>query len=243
MNNFGNFVLYTNTLFKYYEENMTSYDMKNSDFIDPFTSIVTLALLNYKMIGSKISIKNNTLVIQDNIIFQGIIRKISGDCKNQLKILNQSIIHACKYYLSNVFRENDIDVGNIFTVAIKGLCNLKETYKQDDDTLKILTMYENIISKSLIDYDDMVHFLTNFVKLVESTSLEDNVNKLLDMKHDIYIQLHTIWNIEKLTIMKNLFKELDKKTTNQEHIISCINEIILESNEKIEKLLRKVMKK
>ena len=43
--------------------------------------------------------------------------------------------------------------------------------------------------------------------------------------------------------MKNLFKELDKKTTNQEHIISCINEIILESNEKIQKLLRKVMKK
>lgn len=241
MNNLGNFVLYTNTLFKYYEENTT--DMKNSDFIDPLTSIVTFALLNYKTIGSKISIKNNTLVIQDNILLQGFIRRISGDCKNQLKILNQSIIHACKYYLSNEFRENEIDVGNIFMIAIKGIHNLKETYKNDDDTVKILTMYENIINKSLIDYDDMVHFLTNFVKLVESTSLEDNMNKLLDMKHDIYIQLNTIWNIEKLTIMKNLFMELDKKTVNQEHIIKCINEIILESNEKIQKLLRKVMKK
>jgi hypothetical protein len=58
-----------------------------NDTIDPLTVIIKLFICSYKPIGTKISILNNKLIIQNSGIFQGTVRTIYRDSKNDINIL------------------------------------------------------------------------------------------------------------------------------------------------------------
>ena len=85
-----------------------------------------LFVYSYKPTGSKISIGNNRIYIQESTYIQGVLRKINGDTKNDITILMCPVLYACTYYLKN--KEIRHEYIPIFKGAIEGLVNMKQTY-------------------------------------------------------------------------------------------------------------------
>ena len=80
---------------------LTSTTTNKNDILDPLSIIVKLFIYSYKPAGTKISIGNNRIYIQESTYIQGIIRKINGDTKNDITILTCPVLYACLNYLKN----------------------------------------------------------------------------------------------------------------------------------------------
>ena len=202
-------VVSTKTFFNLFE-NVTC-PSNNNEFIDPLSIIVMLAILKYKPIGTKLHIQYNNLQVNDQSIFQGIQRYFSRDTKTDLKKIHLPLIHACKFYLNK--EPSTEDLTHLFVCAIKGIDNLKQTYKNFDEICNVLTMYENIIDKSLTNYNEIMNFLDNLIDLSEPKTTTENskIKRMNVIKNEIYLQLNTIWSKERLSLIHNMFLELDKK--------------------------------
>jgi hypothetical protein len=119
--------------------------------LEPFQAMVQLALLGYSPVGSKLTIQDNILCIQQPGISQGVIRYFNDDNKDDL------------YYLFNVFRRF-INYYNwmishsqyyklyllLLKMTIQGLDNLIQTYSNTDkiSVLHTLQMYKTILIKN-----------------------------------------------------------------------------------------------
>src|SRR5687767_13306792 len=124
------------------------------EFIDPLCTVIKLALLHYKDNGTKISISNNVLNIQDASLLQGFQRWYNHDARDQLYQLKLPIFYFRGIVLGYIaFDHLQIDndtLEMINELAIKGLKKMRITYDNDrksgsliknciDDYIKILT--------------------------------------------------------------------------------------------------------
>ena len=71
-----------------------------NDTLDPLSIVIKLFIYAYKPIGTKISISNNRIYIQEIGVFQSTIRSLYRDSKNDINIIFLPIIYACKFYLA-----------------------------------------------------------------------------------------------------------------------------------------------
>ena len=97
---------------------------------DPLSTIIKLAILDNKSNGSKISIKDNIINIQESGIIQSLSRYYWGDTKTDLHYLITPIQLACKIYLSEDVLDRIPKITTLFMIAQNGLSKLMETYKQ-----------------------------------------------------------------------------------------------------------------
>ena len=119
--------------------------------LEPFQAMVQLALLGYSPVGSKLTIQDNILCIQQPGISQGVIRYFNDDNKDDL------------YYLFNVFRRfinyyswmiSHPQYYKLYLLLLKmtiqGLDNLIQTYSDTDkiSVLHTLQMYKTILIKN-----------------------------------------------------------------------------------------------
>ena len=74
-----------------------------NDTLDPLTTILKLYILSFKTNGAKISICNNTVIINELGLAQGISRGLYyRSVKNDIDLLTMPVMYACeKYLLSN----------------------------------------------------------------------------------------------------------------------------------------------
>ena len=212
---------------------------QTANFIDPLNVIVVLALLKYKSIGTKLLINTNFVYIDEfNRIplFQSIFRNLKGHKKEDLKQFYQPIIHACKHFLNET---NNAKMKPLFEKAVEGLMRLHQTYKGHNVTCNLITIYTNIINRSIDDYAETMEFLDTLVQFGISSDADENVSKMMDVKNDIYNQLNLLWSDNTLTIMINLFNELgEKQDANRNHIFNSIDALLHDSNENVKVLLK-----
>lgn len=168
------------------------YPNKN-DLLDPLTVIIKLFLYSYKSKGTKLSIYNNKLIIQENTIYQGTLRTIYGDTKNDLNIIQFPIIFACSHYLSSINKKKYLC---IFEKAINSFDKLKETYN-GNEILYSIDQIKNII-ESFIKNDD-------FNPTLIISNYDNPSNKI---KHSIYTHLNTIWTEDRLSILFSYINEI-----------------------------------
>ena len=69
----------------------TKTKIKN-DTLDPLSVIIKLFIYAHKPVGTKLSIGDNKINIQEPGIFQGTVRKIYGDKKNDVNIIFFAVI-------------------------------------------------------------------------------------------------------------------------------------------------------
>ena len=168
-----------------------------NDLLDPLTVIIKLNILNHKPIGTKISIQNNKISIQDNTYVQGTIRSFYGDKKNDLNMLYGPVIYACVFYLSPSNREKYL---KLFQSASNGLNKLKETYTGKDiiyNIEQIINIIDSFINKE--DLDPAV-FVSNYNSPVYK------------MKNDIYKHISSVWNDKRISLILTLIEELESST-------------------------------
>lgn len=180
-----------------------------NDLLDPFTVIVNLALLSFKEKGTKIRLADKSVFLDDNFIFQSIYRSVTRQQKEDLKLLYEPIVEACKYFLL-IHKQHNVKL--IFECACRGLMKLKITYAKFDEIKRILNVYENIISKSLHNDENVDLILNNVIEL--SKSINENTDDMVLIKKNIYTKLNELWNDNRISMMVHSFNEMisnDKK--------------------------------
>ena len=176
---------------------------------DPLTTIIKLAVLKNKKIGTKISIKNNNIYIQEIGMFQSIVRYYHGDTKSDIHFLSIPIELACNRYITDQMINKIPEIIILFKYAQDGLTNLMETY---------------------IDYPIIVHCLKYYFSIIETHINEQLCDRNCITKHKI-IKVKTDSN---LILQHNKKKKQKDKTEDINEIIDEIIDKIPEQLEQIE---------
>jgi len=173
--------------------------LKNYIF-DPLSTIIKLAVLKNKSIGTKISIKNNIIYIQESGIFQSFVRYYNGNSKNDLHFLSIPIEFACAKYINNEMISKIPDIMILFKCAQDGLLNLMETYNE---------------------YPIIVHCLKYYYSIIETHINEQicDMNCVLRQKTDKYPIIKVSSHI--ITILDKKIKSKSDKSKNK--TISILN--------------------
>ena len=174
-----------------YLKNMIS--KSKNDTLCPLSIILKLFICAYKPIGTKISIYNNKIYIQEVGIFQNIERTIYSDSKNDINILFFPVIFACKFYLSV---DNKERFTKIFKVVLDSFDKLKETY-QGNEIIYNIEQLKNIIDSFIIndDFDPVILF----------GAYESPGGKI---KQGIYSHINSVWTEPRLEIIFGYIDEI-----------------------------------
>lgn len=171
--------------------NITS-NNKN-DILDPLSIIVKLFIYYYKPLGTKISIGNNRIYIQDSTYIQGLLRRYNGDSKNDINILLCPLLYACITYLKNE-EIRDLYMP-IFEISLQALTNMKQTYANTP----IIYNIEHILNVVQMFVDDPVPKINNII---------NTETPLFKIKEHIYQQMNQVWTLERKNILFGFIKEI-----------------------------------
>ena len=171
-------------------EDMFMKNKKEKNLIlEPLTVIFRLAILKYKPPYTKLSIRDNSIVYQENTYDQGLLRMIDGDTREDLHNLYHPILKSIEWYPYN-------DYKFIYDECISGLNILNSVYGKNSTIRHTISHYiyviqmndsENIIEDVDINpiVDKLKEIWTNN-EILSAISLlkliEENVNR------DIYLE-------------------------------------------------------
>ena len=169
--------------------------------LEPLTTLIKLAILNYKKEGTKISIYNNSLYLQEPSYYQGLVRYYYSDSRCDLLKLELPIQQGLDWFSKNGSNKEDIDY--LLKKSILGLLKLSRSYQEDS------TIYKDILGLSQI--------IQSFVyeELLTSNTMIDNINKVWKDRNEF-------------GCIKNIFLDIDKflkenKVTNLNEMYTNIN--------------------
>ena len=171
--------------------NITS-NNKN-DILDPLSIIIKLFIYYYKPLGTKISIGNNRIYIQDSTYIQGLVRRYNGDSKNDINILLCPILYSCITYLKNE-EIRDLYLP-IFQVSLQALTNMKQTYTNTP----IIYNIEHIINVVQMFVNETVPNINNII---------NPDTPLFKIKEHIYQQMNQVWTTDRKNILFGFIKEI-----------------------------------
>jgi len=190
-----------------------------SEIIDPFCTIIKLALLHYKDVGTKISIKNSAIDIQEAWLFQGAQRWFNDDGRNQLHQLKLPIFYFRGIVLNFImFDHLEFDqesLNYINDLAIKGLKKMKVTY----DDHKSGSLIKNCI-------DDYIKMLSTPYIIDDYMSEMNKYNKPTIFA--IYNEYTKLWQLIDFKIILDIFKLIEtKEQFVHNKLADCINNFII----------------
>jgi len=185
----------------------TKTKIKN-DTLDPLSVIIKLFIYAHKPVGTKLSIGHNKINIQEPGIFQGIVRKICGDKKNDVNIIFFPIIFACQAYLGNTkFRARFI---RVFNIVVGSFDNLKETYQGNEiiyNIAQLKSIAQNFMDNAAFDPNILYG------------SYDSAGGKI---KQEIYSHINTIWTEDRLNVIFGMIDEI-LLSTSTEIILVLVN--------------------
>ena len=193
---------------------------KSDMILEPLQVMIQLALLSHCPNGTKLSISDNLLHIQQPSWNQGIWRWYMKDNKDDLYYLFQAIRRFYMWYKP----ENCVIYSKILETAIKGLKKLQETYENTDKiSIKhTLSMYTNILSLETPDL------------------FNDNDNEKAVNIDKVFQNITAIYNNKILAIVFNIFKLMDDEPNedNKTQLMNGLLLIMMPTNNKIKGWIR-----
>ena len=195
-------------------------NIKN-DLLEPLSVIIKLFIYSFKPIGTKISISYNRISIQEKGIFQGFVRTIMRDCKNDINIIIFPIMYACVKYLNG---ENKTKYLHIFNRVLIGFDNLKETYQGSEIVYNIDNL-KTIITQFIGKLDEVSPI--SFLSTYESVGGQ--------IKQKTYDYLNTVWTDSRISIIFYIINEILDTSTNLDiqKILLHILELYMEAIDSI----------
>jgi hypothetical protein len=164
-----------------------------TDILDPLSIILKLFIYNFKDQGTKISISNNKIILQEIGFFQGSVRKISGDSKNDINIIFSPVVYACVKYLSGDDREKYL---YIFEIVSSALNKLKLTYA-GNEIVYTIDQIKNVVDSFLLNKE---HDITILISNYNSNGYK--------IKQNIYEHINSVWTNERKEILMGYIYEI-----------------------------------
>lgn len=178
-----------NNLTKIKETDIVSYFFNKHDkksILDPLTCLTRLAVLSFKLPGTKISVSENRISYNEPCIFQGPLRWTYGDKRGDLHNLYNPIKKSLLWY-----DKKDEMINGIMNYSINGLNNLKRSY----DPNSIIT-----------------HSLDHYITLLEKgNGVEEE-----EEANAIYQKMKNLWSQREIQIIFNILQELEECKKNKE---------------------------
>lgn len=203
--------LYTNLKIA---ENYLHNSPKDS-ILEPMCVIIRLILLNYKEIGTKLSVSNNSITYNTPSVLQGVGRTIMGDSREDLHNLYEPIDKFTQWY-----KRSEYDL--LYSETILGLNKLIQTYSQN-----------STIHHTIQHYITILDGVKNSDGLGNSNEKKDtNINPIID-------KLKTIWEKKEIDTICNLINLSKNNIVYIDTIENIINEKEKNVNEYITKITTK----
>ena len=162
---------------------------KSDMIVEPLQVMIQLSLLAHCPVGTKLSISDNTLYLQQPSWSQGVTRWYMKDNKDDLYYLFQAIRRYYLWYKP----DSCIIYEKILLSAIKGLKNLIKTYENTDkiSIRHTLTLYTNILSLESPDlFKETLEDSVNIDKVFENVTKKVYLAlKVYPYKSDWYHQV------------------------------------------------------
>tara|TARA_B100000214_G_scaffold35846_1_gene22564 strand:- start:4404 stop:5078 length:675 start_codon:yes stop_codon:yes gene_type:complete len=175
-------------------------ETKNKKIIlEPISCIVKLILLNYKKEGTKISISNNSIDFYEPSNFQGLLRNINGDGREDLHNIYHPILKCIEWYPPN----EDTKYEYFYRLCRDGIQKLINAYDKDSTISRALELY----CKNLTDAIDK----KDIEKGINDDNEEEKDSPLLDT-------LKEFWKKEEIDLLYSLFQIVEKNENEQERI-------------------------
>lgn len=212
--------------------------------IDPISCLIKLSILSLYPPGTKVSVSNNGITFCDSSIFQGSIRFLQGDCREDLHNIFKPIQKSIEWFWNNDKYGKELE--ELFLMSEKGLDNLKSCYDKNTTIQHSLDHYILYLkNKDNIKYDneckqkELKEELKELNKLNKLNQIENN-DIIINEKNIIYDYLQNLWSLREIRIIIDLFIEYKEKQSKEEkeNIILNINNM---TNTK-EKLLAEFIK-
>lgn len=203
-----------------------SFKKEKNIIIDPIACLVKLSILSLYPKGTKISISNNGLSFNNSNIFQGSIRFIQGDCREDLHNIFKPLQKSIEWYWNNA--NYDTQLKELFDMSELGLINLKDCYEPNSTIQHSLDHYISYIHNR---NDNQKYIIKNHNKDNKDNNLNCNdteTTPIIDEKNIIYNFLKTLWSKREIHIIISLFneyKEENKTHIEKQNIIDTINNL------------------
>lgn len=198
--------------------------------LEPFSTLLKLAILSYKPDGTKIAVYDNKLYIQDACVSQGIIRYAWGNNREEVHFLLKPMMRCVELYPCNQSDELKL----IYTQAINGLKKLKNSYKNESSTVcYTIDLYIQIIQNSLADASVHIHsyeISQNLNELTLSCNTKMNLEKIFE----------GIWTENDIVLVSNLFNSVNTESACRSSYLKSIENIIKAKEGLIMQKIRKV---
>ena len=123
--------------------------------LEPFQAILQLALLSHCPIGTKISIKDNCVYLQQPSYSQGLVRWYNNDNKEDLVYLFQ-VCRRFPVFYSSLRKNYRALYTTLVTLAQEGIQQLIQTYQDKERLvlLHILHLFKELLEKADEQGDD-----------------------------------------------------------------------------------------
>jgi len=193
--------LYTN--FKIAETYMNH---STKDFIlEPMCVIFRLILLNYKDIGTKLSVSNNSITYNSPTFLQGISRTVMGDSREDLHNLYEPIYKFTQWYDKNEYEL-------LYSETILGLNKLIQTYSPNSTIQHTIQHYITILQDDSNKEIKNTNPIVDKLKTIWEKKEIDTICNLINLSKGNIVYIDTIDNIinEK---EKNVNEYITKITT------------------------------
>ena len=167
--------------------------------LDPLSTIIKLAIISNKPVGTKICIDQNIIYIQEPGPFQAFCRYIFNSNKTDIQYIYNPIEFACQKYLTKQMTQQNQKIKCLFKCAQNGLIKLMDTYKTCSVMRICLNYYYSLIANYLEDKNNDTLFR------------KDNLTAFYT--DELLAKLGKIWTPEKINIVLNLTSYLSSNET------------------------------
>ena len=190
-------------------------DKQNNVLLEPLTCILRIILLKYKENGTKVSIHNNSINYNEPYYYQGIVRTMNGDNRNDLHNLYNPFIKSFEWYpISNEY--------------------YKYFYEKCYEGISILL---NSYDKGSIIHHTLVHYKKMFTDILSEKEIE--YDKELS-ESPLLDEFKKIWEIEEVEIIFKTLKYIDKVDgENKKVYLKIIDDIISLKEQKVNEFINK----
>ena len=209
--------------------------------LEPLQAITQLAFISFCPKGSKLTISNNLLFIQEPNWFQGLLRSYNNDVKEDLFFLFNAIIRFNKFYIFMKNETNETNETNEFCdlfdlliqLSKRGVDKLMQTYSTTDQPslLHTLQLYRVLLDNPNILSQNEEHVL-NKRHCDSNVSGIGVSNNNVD---DIFINIRTIYSTHEFIILYQTLILLEKNPQHYDIYLQGINTMFSINYNKIQK--------
>jgi hypothetical protein len=126
--------------YKSVEDMFLSQKKEKNLILEPLCVIFRLAILKYKPPYTKLSIRDNSIVYQENTYSQGFIRMMEGDTREDLHNLYHPILKSIEWYPYDTYQF-------IYDECIIGLGILNSVYDRNSTIRHTISHYISVIQQ------------------------------------------------------------------------------------------------